>query len=132
LQALVKNINISNLKLAGEVCNAITHANWQCDNPDAASFDCSHLALVYEGRSEHLSINKSEHAIQLRESVNELVISLKEQNPRKCVFYHFTGPEEFDYQVIVDTERNSVLGILKTVSKLEVSDERWAELWSEQ
>ena len=67
------------------------------------------------------------HATQLAVAVGELLPNLESRDTAKL--YTLSGPSEYEFVIFLSDDETSVLGCLKTVSKLAVSSERWEELW---
>lgn len=89
----------------------------------------SGLARIYAIRLARLRLLKlSVHAAQLADSIEEFVRNLRNEAEVSGRWVHVTGPDEHDYSIFC-SESGEVLGCLRTVSKLQVPPERWAELW---
>ena len=91
---------------------------------------CKKLFATYQIRNSGLAARTSAHARQLHESVNELLVNLEKHVHKSCLINEVVGEEEHRYIVFFEPEEKMVLGLLKTYSQLDVSKERWHEIWA--
>ena len=129
IEIIKQNLKISDLKNKAEVLEIL--------ESDDAKYDIKNnsvsreiLLEIYEFRSEHLSGKNSEHAAQLRDSVNELCDNLRRADAEN-LFFTSVKQGEVNYTLFTDKETGCVLGCLKTISQLKVSPEKWNEIWKE-
>src|SRR5262249_32746967 len=84
---------------------------------------------IYPHRLEHVRSIPGAHANQLSRSTEELVAQLAlVERVESCIV---RGPAEHHFVIFRDPDRAVVIGVLRLVSKLEVSAERWEQLWRE-
>ena len=89
---------------------------------------CADLQMTYEIRLRHVRSMSSEHARRLAEATSEFVSNLERYRSQVGQWITVTGSGEVHF-AILRLEEGQLLGCLPVVSKLEVSSERWAELW---
>ncbi len=89
---------------------------------------CSELLCTYELRLRHVRSMSSEHAHRLAEAVSELVSNLEACRLKTAQWITVGGAGGMKFSIL-RLEDGRLLGCLPVVNKLEVSDERWAELW---
>ena len=91
----------------------------------------SELLAIYETRSQILSTNTEVHARHLLASVEELVSSLTTRRPDEPIrFVAFPAEDQSEFVLFIAGDKD-VIGCIRTVSKLNVSPERWTELWND-
>ena len=89
---------------------------------------------IYAFRAKHVAKKRSAHAQQLATATLEFVEALRSASDNATLGTVGINPEDAEYEFLVFLLEGSfprVLGCLKTVSQLDVSLERWAELWGE-
>jgi hypothetical protein len=87
----------------------------------------SDLAATYRVRLEHLRKLPGPHASRLADSIAECVPTLSSSDITKVGSLH--GPAEHGFVIFLSGSGSEVLGCLKVISKLEVTPERWEEVW---
>lgn len=90
---------------------------------------CEELLKTYRLRSDHLSQFPTRHAKQLHASTQELCSNLEIHKNKHCLIHTLTGSSSHHYHLVVLQNSQVLLGCLKTVSQLDVSDDEWSELW---
>ncbi|MEP7706635.1 hypothetical protein [Paraglaciecola sp. 25GB23A] len=90
---------------------------------------CEELLYTYQQRVEHLSQFTTEHAVQLKASTDELCSNLRNHKEEQCLFHTLKGSVKHQYNLVVLKNSNILLGCLKTVSKLNVTEQEWLHLW---
>ena len=108
-----------------------TGASFQIDSVMPGPFDST--LCVYEIRWRHLQKFGSPHAFQLANSVQEFLATLKEVSPQQMICLMIQpGPDvEHHFCLWIDANRRRLVGCLKTISRTEMSDKRWQEIWGE-
>lgn len=101
---------------------------WQIEPLDGP-ISCSELASVYETRLPLLSRWRSPHSRALANSTEELILNLRAHEGATGIWISLRGDAEHHFAVFCLTGSTQPLGCLRLVSKLEVSSERWKELW---
>ena len=122
---LVALLNLSGLLVAHEAAQAL-NSGWRLT--DFGPADIADLTRIYSARAEHLATKAGPHAEQLRASTIEFVENLRDATGATLGFIQ--GPAEHHYLIALSESPSRVLGCLKVVSKLDVSERRWEELWS--
>jgi len=89
------------------------------------------LLRTYSVRLTRLRSRSSAHAAQLAQSVSELVEQLQFHPTGSVDFVQVQGNAEHMFDVFVH-EDGSLLSCLRVVSQLDVSADRWRELWNEE
>ena len=131
IEDLVIALKESDLKLAEEVLAKIENEGWGMAREfSTQQVACKELLTTYQIRNSGLTARSSAHARQLHESVNELLANLEKQIDKSCLINEVVGDEAHDYIVFYEPKQNMVLGLLKTYSRLDVSEERWNEIWA--
>ena len=108
-----------------------TGARFQIDRVMSGPFDST--LSVYEIRWRHLQKFNSPHAFQLANSVQEFLATLKKVLPQQMICLMIQpGPDvEHHFSLWIDANSRRLMGCLKTISRTEMSDERWQEIWGE-
>ena len=88
----------------------------------------AHLERVYLIRHDHLLSKPGLHAQQLADSVGEFVTGLRANIGCSVQPFEIRGPAEHHFLVFC-TEDN-VIGCIRPISQLDVSEARWQELQS--
>ena len=118
-------LNSSGLLVANEAAQALNDG-WRLT--DFGTADIADLTRIYSARVEHLATKAGPHAEQLRASTVEFVANLRDATSTTLGFIQ--GPAEHHYLIALSESPSRVIGCLKVISKLDVSDRRWEELWS--
>ncbi len=118
----------SDLWLASELRQSIENNEASIVETDTW-IKCTELLDIYEMRLEHLKSNESSHAKQLYQTTQEFCDNLKKHKNEKAMFITFDTSEEHQYSLVVLKGSNIILACLKTVSQLDVTKERWNNLW---
>jgi hypothetical protein len=87
------------------------------------------LHRTYEVRLKILRSHIGPHAKQLASSVEEFLVRL--QSLRRVEVAHLEGPAEYTFVIWRDPDTSSIAGVFRVVSQLDVSSERWDELWKD-
>jgi len=90
---------------------------------------CEELLYIYQQRAEHISQFTTEHATQLKASTDELCSNLSKHKEEQCLFHTLKGQLRHQYSLVVLKNSNVLLGCLKIVSKLNVTEQEWVQLW---
>lgn len=90
---------------------------------------CEELLYIYQQRAEHISQFTTEHAFQLKASIDELCSNLSKHRKEQCLFHTLKGKAKHQYNLVVLKNSNVLLGCIKTVSKLRVTAQEWEYLW---
>jgi len=91
---------------------------------------CEALRDTYSVRSRILARKSSDHAKQLQRSVDEFVRLLDDHLDRYASFASIRPKEaEHSFDLYLTDGLEALLGCLRVVSKSDVCEERWAELW---
>ena len=89
------------------------------------------LLRTYQVRAEHLASFESPHARQLAASTAEFAERLAaeaEDGPVGLMHATGDGPESFSLFITGD---GRILGCMRVISKLDVSEAEWAALWGQ-
>ena len=121
---VAKALAQSSLASAEEARRAL-RVGWTLSTP--RDVDAQELLRTYQIRLERLSSMPGSHAAQLAESIAELLPNLETAKVVKMTL--LSGPAEHEFAIFLSESAFQVLGCLKVVSKLDVSSERWEELW---
>jgi len=89
---------------------------------------CAGLLRTYEIRLRHVRSMPSEHAHRLAEATAEFVSNLDDHRPEAGQWLTIRGNNEVHFNIF-RLESGPLLGCLPVVSQLDVSTERWNELW---
>jgi len=89
---------------------------------------CAGLLRTYEIRLRHIRSMSSEHAHRLAEATAEFVSNLESHRPEAGQWLTIRGNDEVHFNIF-RLESGPLLGCLPVVSQLDVSIERWNELW---
>ena len=89
---------------------------------------CADVLMTYEVRLRHVRSISSEHAQRLAEATSEFVSNLDRHRSETGQWITISGSDDVQF-AILRLEDGRLLGCLPVVSKLDVSSERWAELW---
>jgi hypothetical protein len=90
---------------------------------------CSELLDIYKVRLNHLSNMSSLHAQQLAGSTKEFVTCLATIGEERAQIITINPDEEVSFLIFL-LSSGKLLGCLKTISKLAVTEERWEQLWA--
>ena len=93
--------------------------------------NAAHIHRLYSRRSQHLPSKQSEHANQLKYSVDELLREIESRSVKEIMSLEFPAARLGSYIVWLDAESNDPIGCFHTVSQLEVSAAKWRKLWGE-
>ena len=118
-------LRASKLSHADEAASALA-SGWGVEPYEETG--SAQLERIYAIRHDHLLSKPGRHAQQLADSVGEFVAGLRANIGSSVQTYEIRGPAEHRFMVFC-TEDN-VLGCLRTVSQLDVSEARWQELQS--
>ena|SRR6478736_7893994 len=119
-------LRASGLLAAADAAGAIDDG-WQVS--DFKETSAADLLRIYPHRLEHVRSIPGAHAAQLSRSTEELVGRLAQVQRVEIGFV--CGRAEHHFVVFRDPDHAAAIGVLRVVSKLDVSAERWEQLWSE-
>ena len=88
------------------------------------------LLPTYQVRANHVKSLVGSHAKQLYLSTNELCENLKSYTGDNLYSVNVETSKEHDYWVVFDKSSLELVGCLKTISKLNVTESRWDEIWN--
>ena len=91
---------------------------------------CAELAATYSLRLQHIRKKSSPHALQLATSTEEFVANLRQRTEATGTWFTVSGPAEHEFLVFC-TASGQLIGCMRTVSQLRVTQERWNALWAE-
>jgi len=126
MSEILEILNNSNLSASKEVVSEFDSLD--IEYPKRA-VSCKELLSIYKRRANHLSHFKTEHAIQLKVSTEELCNNLLSREAEQCFLHTLESSSKHEIILVVSQKTNLLLGCLKTVSKLKVSENEWAQLW---
>ncbi len=115
----------SDLSAARDAIEALD-AGWQVLEPSPAS-NANELKRIYRLREKGLRKFSSPHAKQLREASSELLQRLEGAGTVRSIT--MIGPAEYQFLLFIDAEASSVIGCIRTISKLDVDADRWESIW---
>ena len=121
---IIAALRASKLIHAEEAASALAHG-WVANPNGEASF--SELERLYAIRYDHLLEKQGPHALQLAASVGEFLIGLRTHPGPSGQLFEIRGDAEHHFMLFVAADK--VIGCLRTVSQLDVSDARWQKLW---
>ena len=119
-------LKASGLLAAADAAAAVDDG-WQVSEFSETS--AADLLRIYPHRLDHVRSIPGPHAEQLSRSTEELVGRLAQVERVAIGFVR--GPAEHHFVVFRDPSQAAAIGVLRVVSKLDVSAERWEQLWSE-
>jgi hypothetical protein len=128
MEPIIKKIIESGLYHSKEVSS---EANSLTLDVSDKPLDCNELLSIYRGRAIQLKKFSSKHAIDLQFATEEFCSNLEAHDSYVCNFYHLMSPLKHEYLVSVVPDSMKVLGCLKTISKLSVTQSEWDALWVE-
>ena len=94
------------------------------------SLSCEELLSIYRGRANHLGKYGSEHAKQLKLSTDEFCVNLENNQGKNCRFYTLKGKLKHQYKLIILVDADELIGCLKIINKLHVTEEEWTQVWA--
>jgi hypothetical protein len=124
---LVNALRKSQLSAASDALTAISDGWVVSEHPQLVS--CTELDSIYTLRQEHLHSLPSNHASQLAAGIGEFLDGLRLHSQGFGRWFTICGEAEYHFLVFVLAEPERAIGCLRTISQLEVSGERWKELW---
>jgi hypothetical protein len=125
---LAQALEASPLRHAHSAASAL-RSGWQIEVTESPG-PFAELAASYSLRLQHLRKSVSAHAVQLAASVEELLNNLRDEAQSTGTWLTVSGPAEHEF-LILFSATGRPLGCMSTVSQLQVTEERWSELWSE-
>lgn len=93
------------------------------------SVNTDELLSTQQRRHERLLAKPGAHARKLRESLEVLCARLREAGS-EVGFVRVDGEPPFHYLIVLASDCSWVHGCLRVVSRLEVDEETWNELWA--
>ena len=121
----------SSLKTSAMIHAADAYAaieqGWEVSTP-SPEVSLVELQDIYSIRLKHLRTFPGEHASGLAASVEELLASLR-MAPECSAHWVFIRSNAEHHFLVLVTEKDQVLGCMRVVSQLDVSSQRWQELW---
>src|SRR5688572_12067893 len=121
---LSAELRASGLLAAADAAAAIGDG-WQVS--DFKETCAADLLRNYPHRLEHARSIPGAHSEQLSRSTEELVGRLAQAERVEVGFIR--GRAEHHFVIFRDPDRAAAIGVLRVVSKLDVSEERWEQLW---
>jgi len=91
---------------------------------------CDTLLDTYQLRLNHIRTQSGAHALRLAEATSELVENLKCNGEQPGRWVVIKGVQESKF-LVWRLEQGQLLGCLPVVSQLDVSSDRWKELWGQ-
>jgi len=125
VENLAALLDSSGLLAAQEASQAL-QAGWHAT--DFGPADPADLLRIYAARVKHLGTLVGPHAEQLRASTTEFVANL--ENASDTHIGWIRGPGQHEYLIILSGLPTRVIGCMRVVSKLDVSEREWDELWN--
>lgn len=123
-----KALSDSNHSQAGVAVFALCAADTEL--PATVGSSESGLLASYQIRHRNLLSKAGSHAAQLAVSIEEFCNELRVYcGP--LITVTFRGERPFEFTLFLTASGERVLGCLRTVSKLGVSQDEWERLWSE-
>jgi len=122
---VVELLDASNLAKAREAAQAVRDG-WTVSTLSKRD-DAQGMRMIYAMRLDHLRKEPGAHAAQLAESVAEFVKGL--EGAADVQFLTISSAAEHDFIVFFADSGTRAIGCLRTVSQLNVSPDRWTELW---
>ena len=123
---LAESIKISGLNHAAEALSALA-SGWAASSLSPA-FSISGLDRIYSIRQAHLLSLHGPHAAQLATAIGELLANIRSNPDITASWLEIHGGVEHRFLLLV-SDNHQILGCLRTVSKLDVTSERWEEIW---
>jgi hypothetical protein len=123
---LAESLRNSGLNHAAEAVSALA-SGWAASSLSPA-FSISGLDRIYSIRQAHLLSLPGPHAAQLAKAIGELLANIRSNPDITASWLRIHGSAEHHFLLLV-SDSHQVLGCLRTVSQLDVSSERWEEIW---
>ncbi len=103
-----------------------------CDKPfkfDKAA--AAQIQKIYGYRSQHLAAKQSEHARQLKHSIDELLQGIEARNVQSLLMLDIPADGLGSYLIWFDAESHDAIGCFYAISQLEVSAAEWKRIWGD-
>jgi hypothetical protein len=117
---------VSGLREAGAAAQLLEGGDLETHS--VAAGPCEGVLLIYQLRLDHLRSLPGAHARRLAEAVSEFVGNLERNGGDVGRWLTIKGSQELFFGAFC-LDNGQILGCLPLVSKLDVSPERWTELW---
>ena len=92
---------------------------------------CAEVIQIYRQRADHLAKFETDHARTLRRDVLVFVGNLEASRQDQFRLWAFSMPDGVTFHFVEQHPSGRLLGCLRTVSKLAVSNADWQELWGD-
>jgi hypothetical protein len=89
------------------------------------------MLSIYKGRAFHLAKFQTKHAAALRNDVESLCRALEKSQDPEVRSWIFHCPNGVVIDVFESLPSCQLLGSVKAISRLEVTEEQWKTLWGE-
>jgi len=99
-------------------------------NESGVAKDCAGLLPTYRVRARHLAQIETQHAQDLLADVEALCKALEAADRATLRFWIFELPHGRMIDVFENEETHDILGCIKVISKLRVSEAEWDRLWN--
>lgn len=126
-ERLARSLAQSELSQGAAAARAIEQG-WRVE-PSDTPISCSELASIYETRLALLAGRTSPHPRALADSTKEFALSLRAHEGATGSWVLLRGDAEHHFAVFCLAGSAQPIGCLRLISKLDVSPERWNELW---
>ncbi len=93
--------------------------------------DAENIRDIYEKRSQYLSTKTSEHARRLKEAADEFLREMNLRDIENVSCINVPAHDLGSFVVWIDSDRLTPIGCLYVVSKQELSESNWHDLWHE-
>ena len=114
----------STLVHADEAAHALA-SGWSAVHHTEVS--CQEIERIYTIRQTHLLSKCGPHAQQLVVAVGELLAGIRSYASKSGRWVEIRGDAEHHFALfLIDSD---VVGCIRVVSKLDVTDDRWKSLW---
>jgi hypothetical protein len=107
-------------------------ARGQCQpESEHSAVGCDELLPTYRVRAKTLRRFQTPHAIELRREVEGFCSRLAASRGKSAQFFGFRLPENVHYLFVERTDTYELLAAMRTVSKLDVTQDEWQRLWGD-
>lgn len=132
LQKFLATIQVQDFPHKEELFDAIAAGRCTFISGGGSTTDATQLLRIYRVRRAHLAGIRAAHAQALASDVSWFCQNLEAALQARVVICSVDIGPSYSLGFFLDAETNKVLGCLKTVSKLDVTDEQWERLWSQE
>ena len=95
---------------------------------EVSPLPCRHYWGIYRHRSRHLQKYNTPHAISLREDCEAFCEEIEATPDAPIRSWNFKC-SPLDFLIFENITSTTIVGCLRTVSKLDVSESEWEKLW---